>query len=171
TDARADIVGAGILGAFVAGGIAAEVAPLVVGSILSNPVRTNEIGNAIADAMLPGAENVTSGVGEAVAKALPPLRQQYIDAVTELGSKIPAMREAGMSSEQIARSLHGERRALGETFKDLTPSKKLQEIYERNVKLYGDRLGPSIEWLRAQGKSWEDIIESAKRPGGKDLGF
>ena len=81
------------------------------------------------------------------------------------------MRDAGMSSEQIARSLHAERRALGEKFKGLTPHGKLGEIYERNLKLYGDRLGPSVDWLRNAGKSWDDIIESASRPGRKDLGF
>jgi hypothetical protein len=48
---------------------------------------------------------------------------------------------------------------------------KLQEIYSRNLREYGDKLGPSIEWLRARGKSWEQIIQSAIRPGGKDLGF
>ena len=59
----------------------------------------------------------------------------------------------------------------GGQFKALTPSEKLAEIYERNLQQYGDRLGPTIEWLRAQGKSWEQIIESASRAGGKDLGF
>jgi hypothetical protein len=32
-------------------------------------------------------------------------------------------------------------------------------------------LGPTIYELIAEGKSWEQIIESAKRTGGKDLGF
>lgn len=36
---------------------------------------------------------------------------------------------------------------------------------------YGNPLGPTIEQLRAQGKTWEQIIESATRPGGEDLGF
>lgn len=81
------------------------------------------------------------------------------------------MRQASMSSEQIARTLHAERRAIGEQFKALTPADKLAQIYERNVAKYGDRLGPSVDWLRAQaGKSWDDIIESATRTGGKDLG-
>ena len=35
----------------------------------------------------------------------------------------------------------------------------------------GDNLGPTVDWLRSQGKSWDDIIESAGRIGGKDLGF
>ena len=76
-----------------------------------------------------------------------------------------------MSSEAIARALHAERRLLGEEFKALTPPGKLAEIYERNLARYGDKLGPTVEWLQARGKSWEDIIESAVRTGGKDLGL
>jgi hypothetical protein len=53
----------------------------------------------------------------------------------------------------------------------LTPPDKLKEILERNRNQYGDELGPTIEWLRERGKSWEDIIDSSKRPGGKDLDF
>jgi hypothetical protein len=53
----------------------------------------------------------------------------------------------------------------------LTPVDKLAEIYARNVQKYGDKLGPTIDWLRSKGKSWDQIIESATRTGGKDLGF
>jgi hypothetical protein len=60
---------------------------------------------------------------------------------------------------------------LGVRFKDMTPANKLAEIRTRNLKNYGDELGPSIDWLRKAGKSWDDIIESAARAGGKDLGF
>ena len=56
-------------------------------------------------------------------------------------------------------------------YKSLTPADKLKEIHARNLEKYGDKLGPSIEWLREQGKSWDDIIESSTRSGGKDLGF
>jgi hypothetical protein len=64
-----------------------------------------------------------------------------------------------------------ERRAIGEAFKDMTPPELREQIYARNLKTYGDKLGPSVDWLRAQGKSWGQIIESAVRTGGKDLGF
>ncbi len=67
--------------------------------------------------------------------------------------------------------MHAERRVIGERYKSLTPPDKLAEIYERNIDIYGDKLGPSIDWLRARGKSWDQIIESASRTGGKDLGF
>jgi hypothetical protein len=55
--------------------------------------------------------------------------------------------------------------------KALTPPDKLAEITARNIQRYGDPLGPTIDWLRRQGKSWEQIIESATRSGGNDLGF
>ncbi len=62
-----------------------------------------------------------------------------------------------------------ERRALGVEYKGLTPGAKLREIYERNRRKYGDELGPTIDWLRDAGKSWDDIIDSASRSGGSDL--
>jgi hypothetical protein len=55
--------------------------------------------------------------------------------------------------------------------KDITPPDMLKTIYNRNLEKYGDKLGPTIDWLREQGKSWEDIIESASKPGGKDVDF
>ena len=67
--------------------------------------------------------------------------------------------------------LHQMRRDLGESFKNQTPPGKLDEIYSRNLQKYGDKLGPSVDWLRAHGKSWDQIIESASRPGGQDLGY
>jgi hypothetical protein len=51
----------------------------------------------------------------------------------------------------------------------MTPSDLREQIYARNLEKYGDPLGPSIEWLVEHGKTWEDIIESATRPGGKDI--
>jgi len=81
------------------------------------------------------------------------------------------MRSQGKSPEEIARKLHKIRRDLGVKYKNLTPKDKLDEIYARNLKRYGDKLGPTIKYLRGRGKTWEDIIESAGRPGGKDLGL
>lgn len=76
-----------------------------------------------------------------------------------------------MSSEQIARTLHAERNALKVQYRELTPADMLEKIEQRNLQKYGDKIGPSIEQLRNNGKSWDDIIESATRSGGKDLGF
>ena len=59
----------------------------------------------------------------------------------------------------------------GSWYKELTPAELLTKIHDRNEERYGDPLGPSIEWLREQGRSWDDIIRSATTPGGADLGF
>lgn len=77
----------------------------------------------------------------------------------------------GLPEEFVARTLHVDRREIGVKYKDLTPQPKLSEIYWRNIQKYGDPLGPSIEYLRDKGKSWQDIIDSASRTGGQDLGL
>lgn len=102
---------------------------------------------------------------------VPPLRQEYVDAVSKLKAKADSLRSSGMDEEQIARTLHAERRALGEQYKALTPPDKLAKIYARNFEKYGDQLGPTVDWLRSKGKTWEQIIESSTRTGGKDLGY
>ena len=100
-----------------------------------------------------------------------PLRQAYIKEVNGLKALGEKMARKGIDKEIIARTLHSKRRELGVKYKNLTPPDKLKEIYARNVEKYGDKLGPSIDWLRKKGKSWDDIIESASRTGGKDLGL
>jgi RHS repeat-associated protein len=99
-------------------------------------------------------------------------RMAYVTEVHSLKYIGNAMKLMGKSSESIARTLHGMRRSIGLRYKSLTPKNKLQEIYQRNLDLYGDKLGPSVDYLRNKlGKSWGEIIESASRTGGKDLGF
>jgi len=103
---------------------------------------------------------------------LPKLRQQYVTQVVSLRYKIPALRQSGLSTEQIARTLSAERRALGVLFKNRTPPAELPGIYARNMKKYGDELGPTIDYLRnVKNKSWVEIIESASTPGGTDMGY
>lgn len=123
-----------------------------------------------------GADGGGWSVGRLVAAAdqactLPPLRCDYVAAVRGIADEVAVMRAAGRSAEDIARWAHGARRDIGVKYKNLTPSAKLEEIYTRNLNKYGDKLGPTVEWLREKGKSWEDIITSASRTGGADLGF
>lgn len=75
------------------------------------------------------------------------------------------MRGAGASAEAIARAVHAERRKLASYFKEQTPQPLRSQIYRRTLAVYGNTIGPTIEGLRAQGKSWDDIIESATKPG------
>ncbi len=93
------------------------------------------------------------------------LRSRYEKAVRALHERAAEMRRDGTSVEAIARAVHAERRRLAARFKELTPEPYRTRIYERTVEVYGSEYGPSIEFLRAKGKSWEAIIESATRPG------
>ncbi|TAE34226.1 MAG: hypothetical protein EAY65_03015 [Alphaproteobacteria bacterium] len=51
----------------------------------------------------------------------------------------------------------------------MTPPDKLEAIFERNIQKTGDKWGPTIDYFRNRGDSWEEIIEKAKKPGGEDL--
>jgi hypothetical protein len=104
-------------------------------------------------------------------KELPPLRQKYVDDVAKLKDKANTMKKEGYSDEEIARILHDERNALKVQYRELTPSNVLKKIETRNIQKYGDKIGPSVDQLKESGKSWSDIIDSATRTGGKDLGF
>jgi len=93
------------------------------------------------------------------------LRSRYEVAVVELRVRVAALREEGRSSEMIARAVHAERRQLAAVFKELTPEPLRSRILRRTLAIYDDSIGPTIENLRARGKSWDDIIDSATRPG------
>lgn len=93
------------------------------------------------------------------------LRQEYELAVRALRSRADELHSVGADPERIARTLHAERRALAHRFKEATPEPLRTALYERTFRVYGDPLGPTIEFLRASGRSWEEIAEGAMRPG------
>ncbi len=86
-----------------------------------------------------------------------------------LRGRVDAMRRDGLRPEAIARAMHAARRQLCQVFKERTPEPQRALILDRTRTVYADPLGPSVEFLRLQGKSWEDIIESASRPGRSPL--
>ncbi len=115
----------------------------------------------------PNSVKGASAVGE-----LPALRQAYVSEVRALEDVGLNSRAAGATPEATARMLSQMRRDLGEEYKNLTPPDELAKIYARNLEKYGDKLGPTIDYMRkVEGKTWEQIIEKAARPGGKDLGY
>jgi hypothetical protein len=85
-------------------------------------------------------------------------------AVLALRVQVAAMQGDDASSETIARAVHAERRRLTAAFKELTPGPWRSRIRTRTLAAYGDPVGPTIENLRARGKSWDDIIDNATRP-------
>ena len=112
---------------------------------------------------------------------IPTLRYQYEQEVRSLQEQGTVM-ESNLSvddpnisqeqiDKQIAIKLHAERRSLVVQYKGMTPDFLRKDIFSRNEKKYGDPYGPTIDYLRGQGKSWSEIRESASRPGGGDLWY
>ncbi len=102
---------------------------------------------------------------------LPPLRREYVRKVESLWDEAIELLRQGSGEESVARHVFARRNRLKETYRSLTPPEMLSKIEKRNIEKYGNPNGPTIEWLRSSGKTWQQIIESACRSGGKDLGF
>ncbi|MDH1551417.1 MULTISPECIES: DUF6861 domain-containing protein [Pseudomonas] len=100
---------------------------------------------------------------------LPALRQLYVREVFDLQQRVAAMRGSTESLEAIAKFAYSSRTKIKLKYREFTPPDLLKTIDERNIGKYGDKLGPTFEWLVEKGKSFEQIIESATRSGGGDL--
>ncbi|APW40064.1 hypothetical protein RD110_25035 [Rhodoferax koreense] len=94
------------------------------------------------------------------------LRQAYEAAVAALGDEVAAMLADGASEEQAARLAVARRNLLKQQWRDHTPPEVLARIEARSLAQYGHVLGPTVEQLRAAGKSWREILRSAAKPGG-----
>lgn len=99
----------------------------------------------------------------------PLLRLLYENEVRSLTGVAQRLATKGYSSEEIAVIVSRMRRWIGVRYKDMTDPKLLEKIFERNMKKYGDPWGPSIEYLRSKGYTWEQIIKKAAEPGGFDI--
>lgn len=92
---------------------------------------------------------------------------QEVKQIAEYVKKVMAGRSEEKISEaeieKIARKAHSLRREIGIKYKDITPQELRERIYARNLRKYGDSLGPTIEYLRAMNKTWLQIMESASR--------
>lgn len=93
------------------------------------------------------------------------LRWAYENAVAELGAQVADMLASGMAQEQVARWAAGRRDRLKQVYRDKTPPAALAIIEARSLAQYGNHIGPSVEQLRASGKSWAEIAASAGRAG------
>jgi hypothetical protein len=101
----------------------------------------------------------------------PVVRQQYESEVLALTDLASSLRNMGKSSEEVARLVYAERNLLKVKYRDLTPPDLLRKFEQDQIQRWGNPFGPTIEQLRAKGMTWEEIIESAARPGGGRYGF
>ncbi|MBQ3783781.1 MAG: hypothetical protein II838_10125 [Lachnospiraceae bacterium] len=94
-----------------------------------------------------------------------PLRQAYESEVAGLKAYGDELLASGMSEEQVARTLNQARRDLGIKYKNATPQPLRDYIYEVNMGRYGDKLGPTYDWLVSEkGATNMEIINSSSRP-------
>ncbi|MES2383093.1 MAG: hemagglutinin [Pseudomonadota bacterium] len=93
------------------------------------------------------------------------LRLAYERAVAELGAQVADRVAAGVAQEQLARWAAGERDRLKQLYRGKTPPAALAIIEARSLAQYGNSIGPSVDQLRAGGKSWAEIAASAGRAG------
>ena len=95
-----------------------------------------------------------------------PLRQEYEQKVADLSSYAERI-QPDMTQDQLralAEGANQARRQLGVEYKNLTPEPLRDFIYEVNQNRYGDPLGPDVDYLVNQGRTYTDIIQSAARP-------
>ena len=133
-------------------------------------VAENATARAAAQAEASTLDKVKLPCAEAE-KTIHQIRRQYFGEVLALEELGLSARSAGADSEVVARMLVAERNALKVKYRELSPADFVKQAEARNVEKYGNPLGPTADQLRAQGKTWEQIIDSAARPGGKDLGL
>jgi RHS repeat-associated protein len=145
------------------GALTKKLTPASAAGVAAEVESASAAGAGAAAESIAGAASAAAG--------LPPLRLAYIGEVEALSGSAAAMRAAGSTAEEIARALHQARRDIGVKYKDLTPEPLRSTIYDRNIAKYGDPLGPTVDWLRNRGKSWDQITEGATRTGGADLGL
>jgi len=99
------------------------------------------------------------------------LRKNYCSAVSqELWPLVDQLKAEGKSTADIARALVEKRRAIGAEFKEQTWWLHRYVVYARNWLKYRDMMGPTYAYLTKKGKTPEQIIASAQRGGGEDLG-
>jgi hypothetical protein len=93
------------------------------------------------------------------------LRAQYEVAVTALGEAASRMLSTGVAEEEVARWIVEQRNELKRSYRGMTPPDIVSTIEAHTLQQYGNVLGPSADQLRAAGRSWAAIIQSASRPG------
>jgi hypothetical protein len=176
------VIGVAVIGC---GAVSAGTAAVACGAVAGTATNWSmhaidgDYRFTVGDAIAGGIGAATAGAGRfarlrnarGAPRVTPALRQAYVDDVASIADEVAAWQKAGADPELIAREAWANRRALGIQYKNITPADELARIQARNLKKYGDPLGPSIEWLRSRGRTWEQIIESATRTGGRDLGY
>jgi hypothetical protein len=91
------------------------------------------------------------------------MRLRYLEGIQALETTENEMRRLGRTTEQIARQLVGDRNALKVETRALMKPEEVAQLEARNLKKYGDPVGPTPEWLFDKYGSWDKVLEAVKR--------
>jgi len=87
--------------------------------------------------------------------------EREVNELVELGNSLKA---GGISIKIIAKTLYGFRRLIGLKYKYKRNYEYREKIFERNLKKYGDVLGPRFEYLENKyNGNYEEIINASYR--------
>ena len=91
------------------------------------------------------------------------IRENYEAEVRCIERILEFLRYYDFTEYEIAKIAHKARRNIGIKYKNKRTDEYRAEIYKRNIEKYGDKYGPSFEFLLDQGKTCKEIIESSLR--------
>jgi len=111
--------------------------------------------------------NEVGAVGD-IAKAI---RKSYVREVENLSKLANKLGKAGKSQREIAEEVLSQRNQLKIKYRNISPSNSKKLMEERNLRKYGNKVGPDVDYFLNKGVSLEDIIEKANRAGGQDMGL
>jgi hypothetical protein len=90
-------------------------------------------------------------------------RADYECQVRALAGWAKAELGTGRSVESVAREAVGRRNALKRQFRTDLPDDLLRLLELRNIRLYGDPVGPSADDLLLRYGSWEAVLAASAR--------
>ena len=111
--------------------------------------------------------NDISAVGD-IAKAI---RKSYVREVENLSRLASKMGRTGKSQREIAEEVLSKRNQLKVKYRNISPSNSKKLMEDRNLKKYGNKIGPNVDYFLKKGASLEEIIEKSGRAGGQDMGL
>ncbi len=90
-------------------------------------------------------------------------RAAYVAAVRRLRDEVDPLRDAGWSEEAIARHCVARRNMVKQAARADDPADVVTMMAARNLRKYGDPVGPGADWFFAKYGSWAEVIEAAFR--------
>lgn len=114
---------------------------------------------------------IAGGIAAKVKAPISAARQAYVDAARAIAARGAAREAAGQEALAVARAAVDERNALKVAAREGMP-RVLNKLAEwRNSRVYGDPVGPSVDFLLARGKTAHEVIRSAGKTINGSTGF